>query len=147
MANLVRRNNRFFDNNFRDFNSLIDSFFNDDFMNKNFYYKPSFKVDVSKDDKGYLVEAEMPGFSKEDISISLDEGKLVITASKNEEIDNSNEEKNYIHKERKSSSLSRTMYFDDVDDNNINAKLVNGVLSISLGKKEIKENKKLIEIE
>ncbi|MGO3018648.1 MAG: Hsp20/alpha crystallin family protein [Anaerococcus sp.] len=147
MANIIRRNNNLMNSNFRDFNNMIDSFFNDDFLRMGSVYESSFKVDVSKSDNGYLVEAEMPGFTKDDIAISLDEGKLTISAQKNEEIDKSNEDKNYIHKERKSSKVSRTMYFDDIDEENINAKLEDGVLTINLGKKEIKDSKKHIEIE
>lgn len=147
MANIIRRNNDLMNSNFRDFNNMIDSFFNDDFFRRGSVYESSFKVDVSKKDDGYLVEAEMPGFTKEDIAINLDEGKLTISAQKNEEVDKSDEDKNYIHRERKSSKVSRTMYFDDIDEENINAKLEDGILSINLGKKELKDNNKRIEIE
>lgn len=147
MANIIRRNNDLLSSNFRNFNSMIDSFFNDDFLTRGSVYESSFKVDVSQSDEGYLVEAEMPGFSKEDISISLDEGKLIIAANKDEEIDKSDEEKNYIHKERKSSQMSRTMYFPDVDEDSVKASLKDGILEIKLLKNEIKERKKQIEIE
>ena len=89
----------------------------------------------------------MPGFSKDDIAISLDEGKLVISAQKNEEVDKSDEDKNYIHKERKSSQMSRSMYFPDIDKDNIKACLNDGILEIELGKSQVKETKKHIAIE
>lgn len=147
MANISKRDYNYLNDNFRDFSNMIDSFFNDDFLKRGSVYESSFKVDVSKNDGGYLVEAEMPGFSKDEIEISLDEGKLTISAEKNEEVDKSDEAKNYIHKERKSSKVSRTMYFKDVDEENIKANLVDGVLTIKLPSKEIKETKKNIAIE
>lgn len=146
MTNLMRRNNSLINSNFRDFDSMIDSFFNDDFLTRGSVYESTFKVDVSQTDKGYLVEAEMPGFDKDEINISLDDGKLVISASKNEEIDKSDDEKNYIHRERRSSKVSRSMYFDNIDEDSVKAELEDGILSISLGKKELKDNKKQIEI-
>lgn len=147
MANIIRRNNDLLNSNFRDFNSMIDSFFNDDYLTRGSVYESSFKVDVSQTDDGYLVEAEVPGFSKDDISISLDEGKLVISAEKNEEIDKSDEDKNYIHKERKTSRMSRSMYFPDIDEENVKASLNDGILEIKLSKNQVKETKKQIEIE
>lgn len=146
MANIRRRDYGMLNNNFRDFSNMIDSFFNDDFMKRGSVYDSTFKVDVSQDEKGYLVEAEMPGFNKDDISISIDEGKLVLSAEKTEKIDESNEEKNYIHKERKTSKMSRTMYFGDIDEDSISAKLEDGILTIKLNKKEAIETRKTIEI-
>ncbi|MDD7306532.1 MAG: Hsp20/alpha crystallin family protein [Peptoniphilaceae bacterium] len=147
MANIIRRNNNLLNSNFRDFDSMIDSFFNDDFLTRRSVYESSFKVDVSQTDDGYIVEAEVPGYSKDDISISLDDGKLVISAYKNEEVDKSDKEKNFIHKERKSSQMSRSMYFPDVDEENIKASLNDGILEIKLGKNNVNETKKQIEIE
>ncbi len=147
MTNIIRKNNSLLNSNFRDFNNMIDSFFNDDFLSRGSVYESSFKVDVSEKDDSYLVEAEMPGFSKDDIAISLDEGKLVISAQKNEEVDKSDEDKNYIHKERKSSQMSRSMYFPNIDEDNIKASLNDGILEIKLGKSQVKETKKHIAIE
>lgn len=147
MANIAKRNYGFFDNNFRSFDDMIDSFFNDNFMRRGSVYESTFKVDVSQDDKGYTVEAEMPGFSKDDIKISVDQGKLLLEAAKNEEVNQDNEEKNYIHRERRSSQMSRSMYFPDIDENDITAKLEDGVLTVRLGKKAVEETKKHIAIE
>jgi HSP20 family protein len=147
MANIAKRNYGFFDNNFRSFDDMIDSFFNDNFMRRGSVYESTFKVDVSQDDKGYTVEAEMPGFSKDDIKISVDQGKLLLEAAKNEEVNEDNEEKNYIHRERRSSQMSRSMYFPDIDENDITAKLEDGVLTVRLGKKAVEETKKHIAIE
>ena len=146
MTNIIRKNNSLLNSNFRDFNNMIDSFFNDDFLSRGSVYESSFKVDVSEKDDSYLVEAEMPGFSKDDIAISLDEGKLVISAQK-KEVDKSDEDKNYIHKERKSSQMSRSMYFPNIDEDNIKASLNDGILEIKLGKSQVKETKKHIAIE
>lgn len=143
MANISKRNY-----GFNNFDSLIDSFFNDDFPWRSpSVYDSSFKVDVSESDTGYTVEADMPGFTKDDIDIDLDEGRLTISCEKNEESDKSDESKNYVHKERRSTKLARSMYFPDIDENNIRARLENGVLTIDLPKAQVIDNKKKIEIE
>ena len=125
------------DTRFDDFYDMIDSFFNDDFTPQKAMRAATFKVDVIDEDKDYKVEAELPGFSKDEIDIDFEEGKLTIT-------DEENKEKNYIHRERKSSKMMRRMFFKDIDEENMSAKLEGGILEITIPKKtEEKKNKKI----
>ncbi|WP_246060417.1 Hsp20/alpha crystallin family protein [Peptoniphilus catoniae] len=135
------------DKGFEDFYNMIDNFFNDEFTPQRAINSASFKVDIAEDDKGYTVEAELPGFDKEDISISLEEGKLTLVAEKKEETDKSDKSKNYIHKERKMSHMQRTMFFKNIDEDGLTARLENGVLEIKVPKKEIQSKTKNIAIE
>lgn len=138
MANLIRKNNSL--SRYNDFYDMVDSFFNAP-METN-VFESSFKLDVAEDDDKFLVEAEMPGIDKDSIDIDFDRGQLTLTV--NSHTENTDEKKNYIHKERKSTRMTRTMYFGDIDEKNIQAKLENGILEIEIPKrKEEKTNKKI----
>lgn len=132
------------DTRFDDFYDMIDSFFNDDFTPQKAMRSATFKADVIDEDKDYKVEAELPGFSKDEIDVDFEDGKLTISAEKNEEVNDENKEKNYIHRERKSSKMMRRMFFKDIDQENMTAKLEGGILEITIPKKtEEKKNKKI----
>jgi HSP20 family protein len=101
-------------------------------------------VDVKDESNQYIVEAELPGFDKQEIKLDYEDGKLVISATKEEE---QNEEKsNYIHRERRQCSMQRVIYLKDVDSEQINAKLDQGVLTIEVPKLNQVVNKRQIEI-
>lgn len=134
------------DTRFDDFYDMIDSFFNDDFTPKKAMRSATFKVDVIDEDKDYKVEAELPGFSKDEIDVDFEDGKLTISAEKNEEVNDENKEKNYIHRERKSSKMMRRMFFKDIDQENMTAKLEGGILEITIPKKADEKKNKKIEI-
>lgn len=134
------------DARFYDFYDMIDSFFNDDFTPQRAMRSATFKVDVIDEDKDYKVEAELPGFSKDEIDVDFEDGKLTISAEKNEEVNDENKEKNYIHRERKSSKMMRRMFFKDVDQENMTAKLEGGILEITIPKKADEKKNKKIEI-
>jgi HSP20 family protein len=106
--------------------------FGDDFFNTNLN---SFKTDISETDKEYLIEAELPGFAKENIEVNYQNGDLSISA-KHDEI---TEEKNdtYLRKERRTDHLMRTFVFENVDAENIKAEYKDGVLKVNLPKKEV----------
>ena len=134
-------------NQFDDFYTMMDQFFNDSLIPAKFYNESEFKVDIQDLDNSYVVEAELPGFKKDEISIHLEKGNLTISAEKDEEIDKSDKDKKYIHKERRTSSMSRTMYFDNIDEEKLKAKLDNGVLKIEIPKNTDNKKSKKIEIE
>lgn len=134
---LVRKN--------KDWNSLptMDSFLNDFFGNNFIENKPTNvigKVNVSEDDKTYGISLALPGYTKEDINIEMKDDVIVVSS----EIENTNEEKtyNYVKKEFSISSFERSFNLpDDVDKDNINASMENGVLSITLSKVNLLEDK------
>ncbi|QQK07261.1 Hsp20/alpha crystallin family protein [Miniphocaeibacter halophilus] len=134
-------------NQFDDFYDLMDQFFNEGTLPTKFNNEPLFKVDIQDLEDEYLVEADLPGYDKKEINIKLDDGRLTISVNKDEEIDKSDEKKNYIHKERKTSSMSRSMYFDNIDEENLKAKLDNGVLEIKIPKRKNNNKTKEIEID
>lgn len=91
----------------------------------------TFDLDVSKKEGKILVEAHLPKFSKEDLSVDLKGLNLVITAKKSEK-----EDKEYLFKES-SSEVSRSIYLgSDVNLNSIEAKFEKGVLTVSFDKKD-----------
>ncbi len=88
-------------------------------------------IDISKlNESEYLIEANLAGFSKENVSIEYKDNILTITAKK--EI---KKESKYLLNER-SGELKRNIYFEELDENSIKAKLENGVLKVTLRKKE-----------
>ncbi len=121
----------------------MNDFWYDFFNNVN--YKESFPVDVISKEDLYEVYANLPGFSKEEVSVSFDNGYLTIGA-KHKEVEG--ERVNYVLRERSRKALKRSIYFGDLNEDHIGAKLENGVLKVSiyLKKPEIKE-KKAITIE
>lgn len=104
------------------------------------------KCDIYEKNGDYHIEMDVPGYSKEEISIEADEDYLTITAEKKSELNESDEEKNYVRRERSYGKLVRSFHLGDLDQNNIEASFNDGVLSITVPKKEIVDNKKTIEI-
>ena len=93
-----------------------------------------FRCDIQDKGSSYLLEAELPGFQKEDISIQLDGDDLVITANHNSEMEDKKEQ-NYVRRERKFGSYSRRFNVAGIDTSAITAAYNNGVLELNLPKK------------
>ena len=104
------------------------------------------KTDVKESENGYDLEVEMPGFEKGDINLELNNGYLTITASRNEKNDESDKKDNYIRRERYYGNCARSFYVGDIKEEDIDAKLEKGVLSIHIPKETEKDSKKKIEI-
>lgn len=145
MANLipVHRRGRLTPAGFEDFYNVLDDFFSDPWMSGR--RREAFKLDVQQTDKEYLIEAELPGAKKDDLSIELTEGTLRIAYNHEETKDEEN--KNYIHRERRSVSSSRSIYLGDADAEGIRAKLDNGILKITVPRQQRTDNSHKIEIE
>lgn len=127
-----------------DFNNMLEDFFNDDFPFRRNLQNDSFKIDLQENEKEYVVEAELPGFTKENVNLSFEDGRLKISVKKEESIEEKN--KNYIHRERKLSSMERVILLSDVAESEVKAKLDNGVLTINIPKKIKAEKSMKIEI-
>lgn len=127
-----------------DFNNMLEDFFNDDFPFRRNLQNDSFKIDLQENEKEYVVEAELPGISKEDVNLSFEDGRLKIAVKKVETIEDKN--KNYIHRERKLSSMERVILLSDIAESEVKAKLDNGILTINIPKKEKAEKSLKIEI-
>lgn len=128
-----------------DFYNMIDNFFSEPwFMSR--YGRDTFKMDVQQKDNEYLIEAELPGVSRDELSIDLIEGNLQISVKREENVNDENGD--YIHRERRYSSMSRSIYLSDAIKEGIRAKLDNGVLKVTVPRqKRTDSGTRRIEIE
>ncbi len=148
MASLVpfNRRSKLAGSSFDDFYGMLDDFFTSDVMPRRSLNRDTFKLDVEEKETEYLIEAELPGVKKDEITLEMNEGHLRIQIQREENIEE--EKRNFVHKERKFSSMSRSIYLKDSKSEDIKAKLDNGVLSITIPKEEHLEKKSnQIEIE
>lgn len=122
--------------------TISDVFFNDDFFKGFFgtnFTNQQMKIDVKDENDKYVIEAELPGLSKDNINIDIDNG--VLTLSTEYDLQESDKKDNYVYRERHYGSMCRSFSLDKVDDEKIEAKYQEGILTIDLPKKE--EDKKL----
>ena len=109
------------------------------------------KTDVKDTENGYEVDIDLPGFKKEDVTGEVKDGYLIIKASTKNSKDEKDAKGKYIRKERYEGSCNRSFYVGDaITQDDIKAKFEDGVLKISVPKKEAKpqvEEKKFIAIE
>ena len=89
---------------------LIGDLFDDSFFHKN--ESKLMKTDIKELDDKYVIDVDLPGYNKEDIKISVENGYLVINASTNEE-KNEEEKGKVIKKERYYGQCSRSFYISD----------------------------------
>ncbi len=125
---------------------LIQSIFNDfysllpDFSSKKRNVVP--RIDVSQSDSNYHIEAELPGMKLKDVEVQVNGNVLSITAKK--EANTEQKDKNYYIQERYIGSLQRSISLpNSADIENINAKLQDGVLHLTIPKKEQAITKKI----
>ena len=141
--------------------NLFDDFFDFPFddrdlnkVEKKLYGKHAarmMKTDVKELDGAYELEMDLPGFSKDEIKISLDDGYMTVSASKG--LDKDEKEKDgarYIRRERYAGAMSRSFYVgDEVTEEDIKAEFKHGILKLTVPKKDPKKNipeKKYIQI-
>ena len=99
---------------------------------------------------GYDVEIDLPGFNKDDIHAELEDGYLTVTASRDANEDQKDDNGKYVRRERYVGKCSRSYYVGEgITENDIQAKFENGILTMHIPKKDQKqvENKKFIAIE
>ena len=117
---------------------LFDDFFDDGFFNKQ--EKSLMKTDIIEAKDKYIIDIDLPGFSKENINLSLNKGYLEISAKVDKE-NNSNEEEKYVRRERFYGECSRSFYVgEEVNKEDINAEFKDGILKIEVPKYD-EENK------
>lgn len=142
------------------FNTLFNNAFDNELANCGFGTSMSFpKVDVSQTKKSYIIEMDLPGRTENDVNLELDNNVLTISSAKEEvnvkdsadsQDEKSNEEKaedektRWILKERRSTNFSRRFTLpDDVDSENVSAAFKNGVLTVTVPRKELAAPKKI----
>lgn len=139
--------------------NLFDDFM-DDAFERNFFggrnplygkhSKNLMKTDVKETETGYELDIDLPGFKKDEISAHLEDGYLTVSAAKGVDKDEKDNEGRYIRRERYSGSMTRNFYVGNaVTEEDIKAKYEDGILSLSIPKKDPKavEAKKYIAIE
>lgn len=130
------------------FPSLLDEFFKPDFFGgvQNFSNNVPL-VNIKESETDFVIELASPGLTKEDFHIEIDNDALTISSESKTENESSNEK--YTRKEFSFSAFTRTFTLPEtVNSENINAIYENGVLNITLPKKEeaLPKPKRLIEI-
>jgi len=95
---------------------------------------PSFKTDIVDNGDRYILEADIPGFDKEDIEIHVDDNRLTITAK--QKVAKEENKDNYIRRERRYGSFTRSFDVSNIKTEEIKADYKNGVLTLDLPKKE-----------
>lgn len=119
----------------RRFNDIVDEMFN----HGSNYRKDSFmpNVDISETETRFEISAELPGLSKENIKIDLENGRLTISGER--KFENKEEGKNYHRVETSYGTFSRSFYLpDSIDEGSIDASYKNGLLNITINKQEEK---------
>ena len=108
------------------------------------------KTDIREHDGGYELDVDLPGFKKDEINVELEEGYLTISAAKGLDKDEQDKKGKYIRRERYAGAMQRSFYVGDaVTQEDIKAKFEDGILKLSIPKKDAKavETKKTIAIE
>lgn len=97
----------------------------------------NFKVNVYQQSNNYTITAELPGFNKEDINIEYDNNILTISAERSDNEATENEQQ-YLIRERNTKKQSRQFIFKHIDTTNINATMEDGMLIVNLPMKQSK---------
>ena len=128
----THRNNDLFD-------QAIESFFRPFYLEGDSSFM---KTDIRETENQYVLDVEMPGFDKNEISLKFESGYLTISAKKQA----TSEDGQYIRRER-ASSFSRSYYMGDVDDKLIKAKYENGILTVTVPKDKPEQSRHNITID
>ena len=133
---LIRANSNYFPS----FSSLFDDFFNtelSDWRRSNFSSADSTlpKVNVKEEEDSFVIEVAAPGMEKDDFDIQLDHNQLTISSEK--ETEQSEEAEKYTKREFAYSSFQRSFTLpDSANGEKISAKYNNGILTLSIPKRE-----------
>ena len=128
--------------------NMFDDFFNDPFDREFFgahnplygkHAKNMMKTDIHEKDNGYELAIELPGFKKDEINVDVSDGYLTIKAAKGLDKDEQDKNGKYIRRERYAGSMSRSFYVGEgVTQDDVHAKFEDGILRLSLPKKDVK---------
>ena len=144
-----KNNNLTVYNPFRDIEEFEKSFFADPFGS---FFRSNdlaeFKIDVTDEGDRYEMEADLPGFDKKDIHLELSGDTLKLSAERHSKIEEKDKKNKVVHMERAYGSYSRQVDVSGIDTGAIRAKYENGVLKLTLPKKEVAQPEgKRLEIE
>ena len=124
-------------NPFREMENFERAFFGDSFFNdRSFNALAEFKTDIQDKGDSYLLEADLPGFKKEDIHIDLDGDTMTISAERHSEHEEKDKEGNYLRCERSYGSYQRSFDISGIEEGTMKAEYADGVLSVTMPKKQ-----------
>ena len=129
----------------RDFDHLLGRLFNGSTTENGGARLAPYGVDIREDQDHFYVEAELPGFKKDDIDITLENQTLTISAERRVENKQGDEKKGdlLLHERRYSRFLRSFTLPPTVDEQTVNAKLADGVLTVTLNKREESKPRKI----
>lgn len=140
-----RRRNQMQNNEDRiyDMDRLFENFFNDAVFPSYYNRSGLMRVDIRETEDAFLLEAELPGIDKDQVNIDLENNRLSISVNQEDKADEKNER--FVRHERRACSMTRSFAIDNIDEDKITAKMDNGVLKLSLPKKnpEKPQNRKI----
>ena len=116
--------------------NVFDSFdsFARDFFRRSNTDLPAFRTDIRDLGESYVLEAELPGFQKEDINLELKDGILTVSAQHDDTRETKDDQGAYIRRERRYGAVSRSFDVTGIEEGAITARYENGVLSLDLPK-------------
>lgn len=98
------------------------------------------RTDVHENETDYEMDMDLPGFKKDQVNINLEDGYLTISAAKEHDNEKKDRHGKIIRQERYAGSMQRSFYVGDgVKPEDVKAKFEDGVLKLSIPKKELKE--------
>lgn len=112
----------------------FDCFFDDSCRFPLFQHDGTMHVDIKETEQAYMVEAEIPGVDKKNIQLELHDDILTIAVQHDEQVNM--EKDHYIRRERRAVSMSRSFYVENVKEEDVEAKYENGILHITLPKRD-----------
>ena len=124
-----------FEHTDRDLYRSFDNFARDFFGSSNASL-PAFRTDIQDKGESYLLEADLPGFNKEDITLDLKDNILTISATHQEQSEDKDEKGTYLRRERRYGSFQRSFDVTGIDAAAITAAYENGVLKLNLPKEQ-----------
>lgn len=93
------------------------------------------KTDVKETEGAYILQSELPGFNKDDISLQFENNLLTLEAKQTTQTTEQDDNGRIIHQERSFNDMKRQFSFENIDEQAIKASYTNGILEITLPKK------------
>ena len=95
-----------------------------------------FKTDIRDNGESYLLEAELPGFKKEEITVNIEDDTLTIRAERSDSTEEKDGKGNFVKRERSYGSFSRSFDMTGIRVEDISAAYEDGILKLTLPKKQ-----------
>ena len=128
------------------FDEMFDNAFDlmPDFSRHNPLYgkhaKNLMKTDVRETENSFELDIDLPGFKKDEIQAHIENGYLTISAAKGLNKEEEDKKGRYLRKERYVGECSRSFYVgEEIDEKDVHAKFEDGILKVSIPKRQVKE--------